>query len=112
MTPERFRGEEAVRQRPGFSNDHGQNRIVLECHPDQVVRYRGGKQPTGGYPERIDIRRPVEAEQRPFDGRIDDRVALHIRPLSGRFLRAQARAIFSRLHESQAALFQTSTVGD
>src|SRR5438477_2781839 len=80
MTPERFLGEEAVRRRPGFSHDHGQNRIVLECHPDQVVRDRGGKQPPGGFPERINIRRLVEAEQRPLDYGIDDWFALHIQP--------------------------------
>ena len=80
MTPERFLGEEAVRQQPGFSRDHGQNRIVLECHPDQVVRDRGGKQPPGGFPERINIRRLVEAEQRPLDYGIDDWFALHIQP--------------------------------
>jgi hypothetical protein len=80
MTPERFRGEEAVRQRPGFSHDHGQNRMVLECQPDEVVRDGGRKQPPRGFPERIDISRPVEAEQRPLDYGIDDGFALHIQP--------------------------------
>lgn len=72
MTPERFRGEEAVRQRPSFSHDHGQNRIVLKSRPDQVVRDRGGKQSPGGFPERINIGRPVQTEQRPLDYGIDD----------------------------------------
>src|SRR5205823_8312467 len=80
MAPERFCGEEAVRRRPGFSYDHRQKRIVLECHPDEVVRDRGGKQPPSGLPERIDICRPVEAEQRPLDYGIDDWFALHIQP--------------------------------
>jgi len=53
---------------------------VLECHPDEVVWDRGGKQPSGGFPERVDIRRPVEAEQRPLDYGIDDWFALHIQP--------------------------------
>jgi hypothetical protein len=93
MTPERFLCEEAARQRPGFSGDHRQNRILLECHPDQVVRDRGGKQPPGGFPERIDIRRPVEAEQRPLDYGIDDWFALHIQPLGAKCARPGATAI-------------------
>jgi len=80
MTPQRFLGEETVRQRPCSSRDCGQNRIVLECHLDQLVRDGGGKQSPGGFPERIDICRPVEAEQRPLDYGIDDWFALHIQP--------------------------------
>ena len=83
MTPERFRGEKSVRRRSGFSHDLGQNRIVLECHPDQVVRDRGGKQTPGGFPKRIDIRRPVKAKQRPLDYGVDDWFALHIQPPRG-----------------------------
>ena len=84
MTPNRFGGEKTFRQRPGFSGDHGQNRIVLECHPDYVVRDCGGKQSPGGFPERIDIRRAVEAEQGPLDYGIDDWFALHIQPKCAR----------------------------
>ena len=85
MTSERFRSEEAVREWPGFSRDHRQNGIVLKCYPDQVVRYRCGKQPPGSFPERIDIRRPMQAEQRSLDYGIDDRFALHIRRHLGAF---------------------------
>jgi hypothetical protein len=103
MTPERFRGEEAVRQWPGFSHDHGQNWIVLECHPDQVVRDRGGKQSPGGFPERIDIRRAVEAEQGPLDYGIDDWFALHIQPLGPKCARPGAIAIlFIRLQAARS----------
>jgi len=56
-----------------------------------VVRDRGGKQPPSGLPERIDICRPVEAEQRPLDYGIDDCFALHIQPSGPK--RAHPRAI-------------------
>ena len=79
-SPEWLDGEEAVRQWPGFSHNRGQNRIVLKRHPDQLVRNCSGKQSAGGLPERIDICRPVEAEQRPLDFGINDSFALHIQP--------------------------------
>jgi len=112
MTPERFCGEEAVRQRPGFSHDHGQNRIVLECQPDEVVRDGGRKQPPGGFPERIDISRPVEAKQRPLDYGIDDWFALHNPALGPKCARSGVIAILFIRLQAARCLQGPGKVGD
>jgi hypothetical protein len=69
---------------------------VLKRQPDQVVWYRGGKQLLGGFPERIDIRRSVQAEQRPFDHGIDHQFAHHVQTLRGPFYlpRMLAQSLF------------------
>jgi len=53
---------------------------VLERQPDQAIWDRGGKQLLYGFRERIYIGRPVQAQQGPGDGGIDDWLALHIDP--------------------------------
>ena len=74
---ERLRGEKTVRHGSCPSHDHGQNWILLKRDPDQAVWYRGGEQLVGGSPERTDVHRFVQPEQRLFDYWIDHRFALH-----------------------------------
>ncbi len=53
---------------------------MLKRKARQTVRYRGGEHVLDGFPKRIDVHRPVQAEQGPFQGRIDHRFALHANP--------------------------------
>jgi len=77
---ERLRGEKTVRHGSCPSHDYGQNWILLKRDPDQAVWYRGGEQLVDGSPERTDVHRSVQAEQRLFDYWIDHRLALHANP--------------------------------
>src|SRR5438132_8254834 len=80
ITSERLRGEKAVRHGQRTSHNHGQNWIVLKGHPCQAVRYRGREQLLNGSPERADVHRSVQPEQRLFEYWIDHRFALHANP--------------------------------
>src|SRR5436190_1213691 len=77
VTLERLGGEKAIGQRQGPSHNPGRNWIVVKRKPDQADWHRGGEQLLGSLPERIDVERSMQPEQRSFKDRIDHRFAPH-----------------------------------
>jgi hypothetical protein len=60
---------------------------VLKRHPHQAIWDRGGEQPLDGFPKRIDVHCSVEGKQRPFEYRVDHRLALRASPCDSRHSR-------------------------
>ena len=73
VTLERFRSEKALGHRFCPSRDQRQDWSVLQSETDHAIWDCGGEHLLHGLPERIDVHGAVQAEQRPFQCRIDYR---------------------------------------
>ena len=87
ITLDRRGVEKTVRHGQCPPRDHWQNWIVLKRHPHQAIWDRGGEQPLDGFPKRIDVHCSMQAKQRPFEYRIDHRLALRANPCDSRHSR-------------------------
>jgi hypothetical protein len=76
VTLERFYREELARHGSRPSCGSGQNRTWLKHQSDHAIRYCRGKQLLSGSPKRVNVHGTVQLEQRFFQYRIDDRLAL------------------------------------
>jgi len=74
ITFERFDREKVLGHRSCPSGDYWQRWIPPKCETDHASGYRDREHLLDSSPKRIDIHRAVQAEQRPFQCRIDRRL--------------------------------------